>query len=426
MRYVIIGASAAGINCAKTLRNLDNNADIAVISKDNKIYSRCLLPEFIGGKKDFDKMSFINENFFEENNINWIKNTTIKNIQASKKRIVCCDGRTYEYDKLLIATGSCPVVPPIDGLNEALKTGKVFVLRDIEDAINIKEAAKYSKSAVVVGGGFIGLQVAENLREYGILVFVVEMKDHILPQQLDKKAAKRYEALFKKHGVRIVTGEVVKQIIYSERQNTIGLILSNGDFIYTDMLVIASGVRPSFPDIEEGKVKIEHGIIVDEYQRTDDPDIFAAGDVCQSYETFSGSYRVAPIWPLAVKQGQIAGYNMAGFCKPMENNFGFKYSMKFFGIPTISYGYPEAPDNTYEVVALEGEDYYYKVIYKDGILYGAIIQGDIAGAGVMGKLIEGKYNLSKKLDKGDLSKIFSLSYGDFFSEKADGSFEFVV
>ncbi|ABP66041.1 FAD-dependent pyridine nucleotide-disulfide oxidoreductase [Caldicellulosiruptor saccharolyticus DSM 8903] len=425
MKYLIIGASAAGLSCAKTLRRLDNNGEIVVISKDDMVYSRCMLHYFISDDRPLDKMRFVEEDFFDKNKIKWIRNTTVMEIRPFNKSVVTSDGAEHTYDKLLIATGATPVIPSIEGLAEGIEKRKdIFTLRDIGDAIKIKKAAKTSRQAVVIGGGLIGLDVAVSLNKQGVKVTVIEVKDHILPQQLDKTAAQRYERMFKDNGIDIITGQSVSNVIYGLSGKVKGVTLSDGSFVFADMIVVAVGVKPSFPRIDKCHLKIENGIIVDQYQRTSIQDIYAAGDVCQSYELLTQRHILTPIWPSAVKQGQTAAYNMAGIDRHLIDNFGFKNSMKFFGLSTISYGYVEPPDDSYNVAICSGPNYYYKVVYKENVLYGAIIQGDISGAGVIGKLIQDKYNLSNKLVRNDWNNVFRLTYGDFFKQNQDGTFEF--
>lgn len=426
MRYVIIGASAAGISCARNLRKLDREGDITLISKDQMVYSRCMLHLFISGDRSLDEMTFVEDDFFERNRIQWIKGTEIVKVQPYRKCVITSDGREYTYDKLLIATGSTPVVPPLEGLHEGMQKGTyIFTLKNIGDAQRIKEASKACKRAVVIGGGLIGLDVAVSLNRRGVKATVVEMKEHILPQQLDQKAAENYQKLFKEKGIEIMTGKAISKIIYSATGDVKAVALSDGSTIDADMIIVAVGVKPSFPEVEGGQLKTQKGILVDEHQRSSIEDVYAAGDVCQSYEMFIRQYTLTPIWPVAVRQGEVAAYNMVGINKVIEDNFAFKNSMKFFGLPTISYGYAEPPDSSYDVEVCDGPGYYYKVVYKGNIIYGAIIQGDIAGAGVLGKLIQNRCDLSRKLQRGRWDSVFSLTYGDFFSESEDGAFHFV-
>lgn len=140
---MIIGASAAGLSCAKTLRRLDNNGEIVVISKDDMVYSRCMLHYFISDDRPLDKMRFVEEDFFDKNKIKWIRNTTVMEIRPFNKSVVTSDGAEHTYDKLLIATGATPVIPSIEGLAEGIEKRKdIFTLRDIGDAIKIKKRLK--------------------------------------------------------------------------------------------------------------------------------------------------------------------------------------------------------------------------------------------------------------------------------------------
>ncbi len=166
MRYVILGASAAGVNCAKTIRELDKDANITMVSKDKYIYSRCMLHHIIADKKNIEELNFVDKRFSENYKINWIKNTKVERLDINKKKVILDNGESLEYDKLLIATGSSSFMPPVKNLRE----GKgIYGLRNIEDAIKIKEEAKNAKNVLVLGAGLVGIDTVVGLLEQNIL-----------------------------------------------------------------------------------------------------------------------------------------------------------------------------------------------------------------------------------------------------------------
>lgn len=407
MKYLILGASAAGINAAKTLRKLDKDGSITIISIDDKVYSRCMLHLYIGKKRSIDRLSFVEEYFFEKNNINWIKGRRATKIEPEKKRVVLDDGSSHEYDKLLIATGSSAVVPPVENLREGKN---VFTLRNLEDAIAIDKLADGSERAVIIGGGLIGIDVAVELMDRGLKVDIVEMGPNILPMQLDKRSANVYERELKKRGAGIFTNVLAQKGVLDSNGNIVEVVLKDGTSLSADMVIVAAGVRANADFIEGTNIKFDRGIVVNERCETDEEDIYAAGDVCANKPG---------IWPLAVEEGITAAYNMAGLERKIENSFGFKNSMSFYGIPTISIGNSNIDDEDYQIDIYDDGKVYKKVVHKDGIIYGAIFQRDISYAGVFTKIIAEKIPIDT-IDK----NIFKIGYGDFFNINSKGEFEF--
>lgn len=408
MKYIIIGASAAGINAAKTLRELDNCSEILVISKDTDVYSRCMLHHVISGDRDLEQLSFIDSNFFSKYNIKWIKGKAVLDLSIDKKELTLEDNSVEKYDKLLIATGANSFIPPIKNLRESKS---VYSLRNYEDVINIEEGIKRSKKAVILGAGLVGIDAAIGLMERGLKLSIVEMGDRILPIQLDKKAAHRYEKLLKNKNIDIYTSVKLEEVMLKDDGFPNKVKLSDGTLIECDMILVAAGVRPNVSFVKNESIKIEKGISIDEKCKTSVEDIYAAGDV-----TFT-----APIWPIAVKQGITAAYNMTGIEKLFSDTFGLRNSMNFLGLESVSLGIIEAPDNSYNVDIIETNTVYKKIIYKDGVIYGVILLGDISYSGAFNYLIKNKFNISS------ISKrIFDVNFSDFFSIKPNGEYEYKI
>lgn len=406
MRYVILGASAAGINAAITIRTLDKDAKILIVSKDDKVYSRCMLHHIIGKKKSIEETSFIEEAFFEKHHIEWLKGKTVININTNKKQVVFGDGCPINYDKLLIATGASASIPPIKNLKESRG---VFTLRNIEDAIGIDKRVENAESVVIIGAGLVGIDAAVGLLERGLKVSIVEMSDIILQLQLDKRASSRYEKLLKEHGVTIYTKTSVSEAVIGDDGFIKALKLNNGLEIPCSMAIVATGVKPSISFLNNTGIQFETGIIINDKCETSIKDIYAAGDVCG---------RIG-IWPLAVKQGITAAYNMTGNKRILDDNFGFKNTMNFFGLETVSLGVTYAPDSSYQVRIIESDKVYKKIIHKNGIIYGAVLQGDISYCGVLAQLIK------TKIDVSSISKdIFHISYADFFVVAENGEYKY--
>mgnify|MGYP006278825033 FL=1 len=414
MNYLIIGASAAGINAAKKLRELDNTAEITLISKDERVYSRCMLHHFIAGERNLEELKFITDSFWQQYDINWIKGKKVEQVDPDNDYVKLSDNSKHNYDQLLIATGSTPFFPPIDNLEQGRE---VFGLRNLEDAKQIAELGAEIEEAVVIGAGLVGVDAAIGLNDLGVNVSLVELGDRILPQQLDQEASARYQSRFKEAGIELLTNRSAQELMIDNQNHVQGLKLDNGKEIEAQLVIVATGVRPNTNLVTDTALDIDKGIVVDQYQQTTVDNIYAAGDVSQSKEVFSDELTLTPIWPLAVKQAKIAAKNMAGQTEQITDNFAYQNSMRFLGLSAVTYGLVNVDNEDYRVYISEDKDNYKKLILKDNQLQGTVFVGDINNSGVYGKLIKEEIDLSDKLDK-----LFELSYGDFFQEEADGQF----
>lgn len=404
--YVILGASAAGINAIKTLKNLDKESNITLISKDSKIYSRCMLHHVISGHRSVESINFIEDNFIEENNINWLKNKTVNTIDTENK-IVKIDNEDISYDKLLIATGASAFIPPIKNIKEG---NHIYPLRNIEDVFDIKEKIKTSKKVAIIGAGLIGIDALTALMEFEDLeVSLIYPNDFILDRQLDEYSAKVYEDKFKELGAKLYPSLPVNQILLDENNDVKGVELGDNTVVECDMIIVSTGVKPNTDFIDNTDIENNRGIVINDKCETNIKDVYAAGDVVGKNA----------IWPLAVKQGVVAAYNMAGIDKILDDDFTFKNSMNFVGIPTVSLGIVIPPDESYDVITRCDKDGYRKIIIKDNIITGFLAQGDISYTGPMTYLIRHKIEIKNLKDR-----VFEIGYADFFSMKENGEFEY--
>ncbi len=406
--YVILGASAAGINAAKTLRDLDLDSNITVISKDENVYSRCMLHHVISNHRTVEEINFVEDNFMENNNIYWIKNKSVKSIDTNNKKVVI-EGQELDYDKLLIATGASAFIPPIRNIKEG---NYIYPLRNIDDVYEIKEKAKISKKVAIIGAGLIGIDALTGLMEYKNLeVSLIYPSDYILDKQLDEYSAKVYENKFIENGANLYSGQPVNEIILDKENNVSGVQLGNGTVVECDLLVVSTGVTPNIDFIKETNIENNRGIVINDKCETTVDDVYAAGDVVGKNA----------IWPLAVKQGIVAAHNMAGSERNIEDDFTFKNSMNFMGIPTVSLGIVNPDGDDYDTITRCDNDGYKKFIYKDDRIYGLIAQGDISYIGALTQIIKNKVEIP------DLkNRIFDIGYADFFSMKENGEFEYSI
>lgn len=403
-KYVVLGASAAGINAVKILRELDEEADIILISKDEKIYSRCMLHHVISNHRTVEEINFVEENFIENNRIKWMKNQEVKGIDE-KAKLIELEGKIVEYDKLLIATGSSSFIPPIKNLRYG---NFVYAVRNIEDIYKIKEKALQSKNVAIIGAGLVGIDAVVGLMEYENLnVSLVYTEDFILNKQLDKNTASTYENKFLEKGVKLYPNSKIQEIELKENQDVKSIKLENDVSIECDMVVVATGIFPNIDFIDNTRIECDRGIVINDKCETTVEDIYAAGDVVGKNA----------IWPLAVKQGIVAAYNMVGISKELNDSFSLKNSMNFMGIATVSLGIINPLDETYKVVTRCDGDDYKKFIYKDDVIYGVVAQGDISYIGALAYLIKNSVKVPNLEER-----IFDIGYGDFLTLKENGEF----
>lgn len=408
-KYIVIGASCAGINGAKTLRELDKDCEITLVSKDTRVYSRVVMHHYIGNIRSLDSLNFAatGDKFFETYNINWIKGVEVTKINHMEHNIELDDGRKLEYDKILVATGASSFFPPIENLKEA---NNVIGFRNIEDAIKMKEMATKVKNIVILGAGLVGVDALAALMHYDVNLTMVDMADRFLKLQLDEYSSNVYRERLEKNGVKFIFNASAKKVIVDENNNCKGVELSTGEILDAEFLIVCAGVRPNIGFLKESGIECDRfGLIINSKGETNVRDVYGAGDVTGR----------TPIWPMAFKQGIIAANNMVGNETYMQDFFGAKNTMNFAGLATMSLGIIEKPDDTYEeVIEKQGEDYK-KVIYKNGAIYGAIVQGDLSYVGVLTQLIREKIDI-RKVKK----PLFDVDYSDFFNLRQDLQFTY--
>ena len=407
MKYVVIGASAAGINGIRELRKIDKESEIILISKDSKMYSRCILHHYLRDERTVEELNFAEADFTEKYNVNWIGGKACTAVKPEEKKALLEDGTEVSYDKLLITTGSHTYIPPVKNLKEAKN---VIGFRNLEDIETLKEAAKTRKNFLVMGAGLVGLDCLSGLSDVGVHTAVVEMGGWMLPKQLDERAAKTYQDAFAALGVDQYYGVGIEEAVLNEENEITSVILTDGTEVACDYVVVTAGVRSNIEFLEGSGIETgKSGLIFDETGKTSNDDIYGAGDV-------SG---LSPIWPAAVKEGIVAASNMAGVPRKMTDFFASKSTMNFRTIPTMSLGNVNPEDDSYTVEILDKKDSYKKIVHKDGKIVGAILQGDLAYGGILQQLI------ARHIDVTKVKKpIFDIDYSDFFNTKENFEFYF--
>ena len=394
MNYVIIGGSAAGISCIEGIRQTDKKSKITLISDEKfPLYSRCLLSYLLAGVINESNLNFKPTDFFEKNNVEAMLGVRANSINPTAKIVTTNNKKKIEFDKLLIATGARSKMLDIPGVD---KKG-VFALRTVKDSRDINAMLKGARTAVVLGGGLIGLRAAYALNNRGIIVKVIVKSKQIFSQVLDVVAANLIQGRVEQKGITVMKGLAAKEIL--GKDSVEGVILDDGTKLECDLVVIGKGVEPNLELTKTSGVKVKWGIVVDDYLQTSVQDIFAAGDVAETNDITSGEAILNAIWPAAIEQGKIAGKNMAGK-KVKYNGSVAMNSVEFFGLPVISMGTTKPKTEGYEQLSVinEKDITYKKVILKDDIIRGFISVGKVENSGVYNALLKNKVAITEIKD----------------------------
>ena len=399
---VVIGNSAAAIGCIETIRSKDRDLSIAVISEERyHTYSRALIPYYLAGKVDFEKLYYRPLDFYERMDITALLGKRAVSIDFENKKVKLDSGEEVGYDKLLIATGGKPFIPPMEGFDRNLKNAFSFV--SLDDALGIEKMLPNSKKVVILGAGVIGLMAAEVLVEKGLEVHVVELAERVLAPVVDEKTSQLVEDLFEERGVRIHTSLTIKQV-NSANGYIENVVLTDGTRLDCDFMIVAVGVVPRIELVKDTAVKVNRGILVDKHMETSVKDVYAAGDCAEIYDFLIDDRRLLPLWPNAYYGGRIAAINMLG--EEAEFEWGTSMNaMHFFDLYIINAGLnitdEIAEKEGYEILMrFEPEKRIYKrLALKDGLIKGLIFVGNVERAGIYLNLIRRKIRVDDFKEK---------------------------
>ncbi len=343
MKVVIVGGVAGGASAAARLRRLDESAEIIMFERGEYIsFANCGLPYYIGG--EITKKSALTlqtpQSFNARFNVDVRVNSEVTSIDPKAKTVtVRSKDRgeyTESYDKLILSPGAAPIRPPMEGADNA----RVFTLRNIPDTIKIREYVEeeFPASAVVVGGGYIGVEMAENLKNAGVAVTIVELADHVIAP-LDYDMACDVHRYLKEKGVGLILKNGVQAI--KEEGGKLKLTLSDGE-IETDMVIMAVGVRPDTALAKEAGLELNKrgAIVVNEHMLTSVPDIYAVGDAVEVTDFVTGEKAYIPLAGPANKQGRIAADNICGIPTTYKNTLGSAV-LKIFDMTVATTGVNE-------------------------------------------------------------------------------------
>ena len=346
-RLVVIGGTAAGLSAASKAKRMCPSMDITVYERSGFVsYGACGLPYFVGGMiADAEDLVSLNvQTLSEKRGIPTYTHHEVTSIDRQAKTVTVRNldsGETFvkPYDKLVIATGATPIVPGIPGA----RSKGVHCLRTVEDGIALKaRVAEGAARAVIIGGGFIGLETAEELTQAGMKVTVVEAMPRLLPFLIEEYASS-IQAELERHGVEVCLNSTAAEVLCDENGKATGVKTSDGREFPADLVLFSIGVRPASDLARDCGLEIgfKGAIVVDEHQRTSDSDIYACGDCGQMKNLITGEPCYVPLGTTANKQGRIAGENLGGSNSTFKGVLGSQVT-KIFEIYATSTGLTEA------------------------------------------------------------------------------------
>lgn len=393
VKYLIIGNSAGGIGAAEAIRQVDKSGTMAIVSAEPyAAYSRVCISEHLASGCPLEEILFRPADFYETNGIQFFSGKKAERLDAKAHIITLDDGTRLKWQKLLLAIGGLPIVPPIKGI----QSKGAFSFTNLDDAIAISQYIDGIEEAVVIGGGLIGVSATEALVKRGIRVTVVEMKERILNTILDEEASSLEAAAMISAGVEIITGNTVTEINSDpqEPQKISSVALDDGRLITCRLVIVAIGVTPHTELAISGGVEVKRGILVDDSMATSKADIYACGDVAETYDFVHNANRLNPIWPGAYLGGRVAGFNMAGVPTAYRGST-IMNTMKYFGVDIISAGITVPPDESYRVFSQHNGDIYRKVVIKNNCVIGMVFAGDVEKSGIIFNLMKDKIDVSQ-------------------------------
>jgi NAD(P)H-nitrite reductase large subunit len=366
VEFLIVGGGVAGTTAAETIRARSEGRIMIVTDDRHTLYSKVRLPDYIAGKIPREKVFLKDESWYREKGIDLLREVSVETLSLKEQSAYLSNGMTIQYDKLLLATGGfarrlrCPGFE-LDG---------IYYLRTIEDAECIQQAIRTAKKAVVIGGGFIGLELARCFLQGGLETAMVMMEPQFWPSALDKESAKMIEDLLHQKGVMIHYSDQVKEFWGNSHVQRV--LLASGKSYGCEMVGMGIGIDTLPPFIKTSGLLWKRGILTDECLRTSDFYVFAAGDVAEFYDVDRSHPHQIGNWSNATEQGKVAGSNMVG-----ERNI-FKsvssYVIRIFGLSVGFVGNTTLMPGTQVIrrgSASDGD--YVRLFIRNGVVKGATL-----------------------------------------------------
>jgi len=370
--YLIIGSGPSGITAAENVRNLDNKGEITVISEERvPMFYRPRIPEYAVGKVEIEEIMVKKLDFYEQNRIRLRLGTRAVKLDKERKVVEISDGQRYGYDKLLIASGIAPIKPSVPGVE--LKG--IFTMHDLIQADQVRAFAKEARQVVVVGGGLLGMDMAEELKRIGLEVkFLV--RRHVLGEPFfDEYGCKLIQEEFTRLGVNVHTNAEV-QAFEGVDSKLAKIVTQDGKQIESSFCFLSIGAVPAVNWLRESGLKIDKGVLVDGRLQSSEKDIFSAGNSAQITDPVSKKQIVQTNWFNASTQGRIAGNNMAGG-EPIKYTATTNYLKKVGQLSFNLLGWGNATVEMGQKTYFKGDNprEYVMITTREGVIVGAVVCG---------------------------------------------------
>lgn len=396
MHHVILGAGPAGVIAAETLRKLDSSATVTLVGDEPEPpYSRMALPYYLIEQID-ERGTYLRktDGHFKALGIDLVQDRAAS-VHPAERRVRLEKGGDLNYDKLLIATGSHPVSPPISGMD----LPGIYPCWTLAHGRSIAREAQKGTKVVLMGAGFIGCIILEALAGRGVDLTVVEMEDRMVPRMMNQTAGGLIKDWCGTRGVKVFTSTRVDAIEKGQGGHRFRVVLNNGQALDADLIISATGVRSNIAFLKDSGIKTDQGILVDRHLRTSDENVYAAGDVAQGMDFSTGEYSVQAIQPTAADHGQLAARNMAGRKVAHRGNVNMNV-LDTLGLISTSFGlWMGAEGGDSAEICLPERFRYINLQFQDDVLVGATSLGMTDHVGVLRGLIQSKTRLREWKDK---------------------------
>ncbi len=390
MKNIILGNGPAGVVAAEALRRAAPRAEIVMTGSEGlPPYSRMAIPYLLEGNID-ESGTFLRKtpDHFDALGVRQLAGRAVA-VDVAKQNVLFADGHFETYDRLLIATGSHPVRPPIPGVD----LPEVQTCWTLADARAIAAHARPGARVLQLGAGFIGCIIMEALAKRGVQLTVVEMGDRMVPRMMTPKAGGMIKAWVERQGVRVVTSAGVERIDRGDGDAPLRVSLSTGDTLPCDLVIVAAGVAPNIAFLDGTPVHVAKGVLVDARMETSVPGIFAAGDVAEAPDLFTGAHLVSAIQPNAADQARVAAINMAGGNAQLPGVLAINV-LDTLGLISTSFGqWWGSPDGQGVELVDEAASRYLSLQFQGDVLIGATSIGMTQHVGALRGLIQSRLAL---------------------------------
>ena len=379
-RYVIIGNGGAAFHSVSSIREVDKDNEIIVIGEEGAPpYSPVLLPHYLEGTLSREDIYLCDRDFYERKGVKFIEDRAL-GVDVKGRRLYLDKNQDLSWDLLLIATGSLPDIGSVNGRS----LSGVFTFLRKMDAERIREGLKLAERVAVVGSGLIGMHTLEALFNLGKRILLIEALPHILPNVIDEKSAEILQNWIMAKGVELRLGDKVVGI--EERGKKRALLFESSYSTEVDMVILATGVKPNTGFLDGSGIRINRGVVVDEYSKTNIDGVYAAGDIAESEDILTGEYEIKATWINAADQGRVAGLNMAGLRVPNLRRIRLNISSTL-GLPFAAIGIIREMEGVLDEIVIKRDNLYKKYLFYGETLVGAVLLGEIKEAGIIADMI---------------------------------------